>query len=101
MKHFNITIFGNVQGVGYRYSAMKMARAYDISGFVRNQANGSVYMEAEGNEANMALFLDWCGKGPGFGRVERIIKVESGFRGFQEFSIENPPRFFSEDPGRK
>ena len=87
MPHFNITVFGKVQGVGYRYSAMKMAKVYGISGFVQNQADGSVYMEAEGNETSMALFVDWCEKGPGFGRVDRITKVESGVRGFQDFSI--------------
>lgn len=87
MKHLNITVFGKVQGVGYRYSAMKMAKAYGICGFVRNLADGSVYMEAEGNEINMDLFIRWCENGPGFGRVDRITKVESVTRGFNDFSI--------------
>ena len=89
MKHFNITVFGKVQGVGYRYSAMKMAKAYGIRGFVQNHSDGSVYIEAEGDETNILLFLDWCQRGPGFGRVDRITKVESGFRDFQDFSIRN------------
>jgi len=46
-----------------------------------------VYMEVEGDDTNIGLFLEWCEKGPGFGRIDRVIKVESGLRGFRDFSI--------------
>jgi acylphosphatase len=87
MKHLNIRVRGRVQGVGFRYSALRAARSFDIRGFVRNDPDGSVYIEAEGSEINLELFLDWCRKGPGYGRVDQIIPVESGIRGFQEFRI--------------
>ena len=87
MKHYNVTVSGRVQGVGFRYSAMKVANTYGIRGFIRNEPDGSVYMEAEGDEPNIELFLEWCVKGPGFGRVDRFVKVESGLRGFRDFSI--------------
>ena len=89
MKHYNITVSGMVQGVGYRYSAMKMARTYGVTGFIKNQSDGSVYLEVEGHEPNISLFLGWCEKGPGFGRVDRIVKVGSAPRGFNDFSIKH------------
>jgi len=62
MKHLNLKVLGRVQGVGFRYSALRAARSYGIKGFVRNEPDGSVYMEVEGEEMNLGLFLDWCSK---------------------------------------
>ncbi len=76
-----------MQGVGFRYSALKAARSFQVNGFVRNETDGSVYIEAEGEERNLEMFLDWCRKGPPFGRVDAVTKTESGLRGFQEFMI--------------
>jgi acylphosphatase len=87
MKHLNILIRGWVQGVGFRYSALKAARSFNINGFVRNESDGSVYIEAEGEEANLEMFLNWCRKGPPFGRVDEVTQTESGLRGFEEFRI--------------
>lgn len=87
MKHLNILISGRVQGVGFRYSAMKMANAFSITGFVRNQSDGSVYIEAEGEDANLEAFLSWCRKGPGFGRVDNLNTTESNMNNFTGFRI--------------
>ena len=48
MKHFNITISDLVQGVYYRASTKKQATQLGITGFVRNQPDGNVDLEAEG-----------------------------------------------------
>jgi len=87
MKHINITLKGRVQGVGFRYSALRAAKSYDIAGFVRNETNGSVYMEAEAEDINLKLFIEWCRNGPGLARVDEIIQTESGICGFQDFRI--------------
>ena len=87
MKHLNITIIGRVQGVGFRYSALRAANNYKIKGFVRNNTDGSVYIEAEADELNLKLFMEWCRKGPGFARVDKIIQTESGIQGFEDFRI--------------
>ena len=87
MKHYNITVFGKVQGVGFRYSVLKMAMTYGINGFVQNESDGSVYMEVEGEITSLKLFIGWCENGPGYGRVDRISKSESNLKHFQEFSI--------------
>jgi acylphosphatase len=50
-KHFNIRISGRVQGVFFRASTKAKAEELGISGFVQNEPDGSVYIEAEGEEA--------------------------------------------------
>ena len=87
MKHYNIRVHGHVQGVGFRYSARRTAELYSITGFARNEPDGSVYIEAEGDEFNLDLYLKWCRKGPGFGRVIKVFHTESTVQGFQKFEI--------------
>ena len=41
---------GHVQGVGFRWRAKKAAEMYGVTGWVRNDWNGSVTMEAQGSE---------------------------------------------------
>jgi len=59
MTHFNIKIFGEVQGVFFRHSARLKAREIGITGFVKNEPDGAVYMEAEGDEKTLGQFLEW------------------------------------------
>ena len=87
MKHLNIRVSGRVQGVGFRYSTMQTARSFGIKGFVINERDGSVYIEAEGSEPAIGLFEEWCRKGPGHGRVDRVDVTESTLQGFEEFRI--------------
>ena len=54
-----IVFSGTVQGVGFRYRAFQIARRHGIKGFVRNQPDGSVIVEAEGSQEDIdALFSD-------------------------------------------
>jgi acylphosphatase len=87
MKHYNIRIMGRVQGVGFRYSAMRAAEAYNVYGFVRNDPDGSVYIEIEGEPSNLDMYLEWCRKGPGYGRVEKVYHSISAVQGFSKFEI--------------
>ncbi len=48
---------GLVQGVGFRYTAVRLARGFDISGFVRNESDGSVRLVVEGLPAEIDGFL--------------------------------------------
>lgn len=87
MKHLNIHIYGIVQGVGFRYGAREKALALDVSGFARNEADGSVYIEAEGGEVVLQEFVRWCREGPPFAQVERVEIEEDKWRGHQGFRI--------------
>lgn len=61
-KHFNIVIFGRVQGIFFRATAKEQADKLNITGFARNEEDGSVYIEVEGAEEKLDKFLGWCHK---------------------------------------
>ena len=48
-----IIVYGSVQGVGFRYRARHAADAFGVTGWVRNEADGSVAMELQGTEAQI------------------------------------------------
>ena len=54
-KREHIVFYGDVQGVGFRWKACQLAEQYDLTGWVRNEYDGSVTMEVQGE--NMALFV--------------------------------------------
>lgn len=87
-KHFSIRITGKVQGVFFRASTLKAAEANTIRGLVRNEPDGSVYIEAEGADENLTRFMDWCKNGPQGARVDRIDFVEGNIRNFENFRID-------------
>ncbi len=70
MKHVNIRVSGKVQGVFFRASTKEQADQLGVKGFARNEPNGDVYIEAEGEEDKLNLFLEWCARGPSKARVE-------------------------------
>jgi len=56
--HHEIAYFtGRVQGVGFRYSALQVAREFEVSGYVANLPDGRVQLEAEGTPAEVAAFI--------------------------------------------
>ena len=48
-----ITFYGWVQGVGFRYRARHAAVMYGCTGWVRNEWDGSVTMEIQGEEKDI------------------------------------------------
>lgn len=67
---FHVT--GRVQGVGYRAFALRAAAAAGVGGFVRNERDGSVYAEAEGERAALERFAAALRAGPRWGRVDDV-----------------------------
>jgi acylphosphatase len=55
--HEAVYFSGHVQGVGFRYAALQVAREFDVAGFVANSADGRVQLEAEGRPADVAAFV--------------------------------------------
>jgi acylphosphatase len=64
-KH--ILFSGQVQGVGFRYTANRIARRYNLTGFVRNLPDGDVEMLAQGPERD----IDTC-----------IAEIQDDFAGY-------------------
>jgi len=56
-KCLQATFFGNVQGVGFRYTAERFARRFPVTGYVKNLPDGRVELVAEGEEASVREFL--------------------------------------------
>ncbi|MFW6227771.1 MAG: acylphosphatase [Bacteroidota bacterium] len=81
----SIHIYGTVQGVGFRYATREKARNLGIKGRVKNMSDGSVYIEAQGEEEKMDTFIQWCHSGPSSARIQdvEIEKTEGkSYRGF-------------------
>jgi len=83
-----IRVYGRVQGVGFRYSAVRVAQSHGIKGFVKNLPDGSVFIEAEGSEKQLNTFLVWCRKGPSHSYVESVTFDSLPPFGHKEFRIE-------------
>ena len=60
----HLFIAGLVQGVGYRYYAMRKAGAYGISGFAKNLIDGRVEVVAEGSRSMVEQFISDLKVGP-------------------------------------
>ena len=78
---------GRVQGVGFRYFTRCQARKYRLSGWVQNQLDGSVLVQAEGPEDEVAGLLDWLRKGPPLAEVNDIKIKKCRPEGLKDFRI--------------
>ncbi len=89
MKAFRAFARGRVQGVGFRYSAISEARRLRLSGTVRNCADGSVEVTAEGGADGIALFMAWLRKGPPLSHVRELEVQDIPYSGnFSGFDVE-------------
>ncbi|MBI4094234.1 MAG: acylphosphatase [Candidatus Liptonbacteria bacterium] len=71
-RRVNIRIAGQVQGVFFRDSARAEAIRRGLSGVIRNEPDGTVRAEIEGEEEELKKFLAWCRKGPPDARVSKV-----------------------------
>jgi len=86
-SHFDIRVMGKVQGVFYRASTMTKASELSIQGFVRNEDDGSVYIEAEGTSQKLEEFILWCNRGSDFSRVDYVDVQEAALCNYSSFEI--------------
>ena len=85
-KRRHLVFTGRVQGVGFRYRASYAARSLGVTGWVRNETNGSVEMEAQGSEEQINRMLSMLNK-DAYIRIDRIdsneIPIIENEHGFQ------------------
>jgi acylphosphatase len=57
VHHETVWFSGSVQGVGFRYTALQVAREFEVAGYVENLFDGRVCIEAEGEEREVNDFI--------------------------------------------
>ena len=86
-RHVKIRVKGRVQGVFFRATTKDVADAMGLKGFVRNERDGSVYIEAEGRSEIIEQFIAWCRQGPPRAVVENVDVNDDTVRGFPNFVV--------------
>ena len=71
---YNAIVHGRVQGVGFRYTAMRKALKLGLTGWVRNCGDGTVETHFEGSPERAGEFISWLRQGPPGARVTRVDK---------------------------
>ncbi|WP_299461816.1 acylphosphatase [uncultured Microscilla sp.] len=87
-KHYKISVIGKVQGVGYRAFAKSIADKLGVKGFVKNEHDGTVYMEAEAPQVTVEKFLLECHKGPQLSKVDHMDIIQVPVTDFTDFDIQ-------------
>ncbi len=87
MKALILNIYGNVQGVGFRVSAKKIAEDLGITGWIRNEEDGNVICEVVGTSDSCDSFLTWCHGGPFHATVEKVEVKEIPVTRINGFTI--------------
>lgn len=84
-----LTITGHVQGVFFRANGKEKAQELGLTGWIKNDSEGSVSACVQGLEKPVQTFIDWCQEGPPSAQVESINiektegKPEKSFENFE------------------
>lgn len=74
----HVVVRGRVQRVGFRWFVQEEARSLDLAGWVRNTTDGSVEVEAQGEQASVQKLRDALNRGPGGAHVESVDDMSLG-----------------------
>jgi DNA ligase D-like protein (predicted 3'-phosphoesterase) len=78
---------GAVQGIGFRDATVRRARQLGVSGWVRNGADGTVQVHAEGAGGAVKELLAFLHSGPPRARVETVETQPAAIEGHEQFAI--------------
>ena len=81
MKAVHVFYEGRVQGVGFRYSVRQIAKGFNVTGWVRNLADGRVELQVSGEAEEVSAFLEGIRQSD----LDSLIKKES------ENALATPP----------
>lgn len=88
MKRVNTKIHGIVQHVGFRNFVRKNAEKLGITGWVKNNFDGSVEAIFEGDDGAVSEIIEKCKKGPLLALVDKVeVREEEPRKEFDEFHI--------------
>jgi acylphosphatase len=86
MPHHHIQVAGRVQGVGFRAATQAQAQALGLRGYVQNQPDGSVFIEAVGPHDRLEQLAAWCHQGPAPAQVSQVqVRVQPEEGDFEDF----------------
>lgn len=88
MVRAHVQIRGWVQGVAFRYKTKGAACEHNVTGWVKNKADGSVEVVLEGVRESVEAVLKWCEKGPTMAVVKDVSATWEAYTGeYSEFDI--------------
>ena len=87
MAGIGIRCFGKVQGVFFRASTKSVADDLGLRGWVRNEADGSVLIHAEGDSKKLSSLLSWANEGSEYSQVTEVRHWEEEEEGLESFEI--------------
>jgi acylphosphatase len=85
-KAVDVRITGMVQGVSFRYYTRQQADRLGVTGWVRNEPDGSVAGHFEGAADAVDALVAWCRRGPAQAEVEAVAVREAGVSGASGFA---------------
>ena len=89
-KACKIIIKGRVQGVGFRFFTQDKAQDYGITGYVKNLFDGTVEVQAQGEEDKLKVFIEELKSGPQMAHVENTdIRWLEAENQYDSFTIEH------------
>jgi len=87
VRRVKIKVFGDVHGVGFRYSTIQKANELGLVGWVKNISDG-VEIIAEGDKDLLDQLIDWCKRGPTFSRTDKVdVDWEEATGEFSGFEV--------------
>lgn len=86
-KTVRVLYEGRVQGVGFRYTARRIAAGFDVAGYVRNLADGRVELVASGDREEVEGYLEALRESELAGHIDQAAAADidkpDGLRGFE------------------
>lgn len=87
IKHYRIRVHGKVQGVFYRANTLRVAAGLGITGWVKNESDGTVLISAQGEGKALDQLISWCEQGPEYANVNGVDYQEMELNNFDSFRI--------------
>jgi acylphosphatase len=82
-----VVVHGHVQGVFFRESVRRRARAESVSGWVRNNRDGTVEAVFEGDQVSVERLVAFAREGPAGARVDRVDAFGEEPEGVAGFAV--------------
>ncbi len=86
-RRIHVVVRGRVQGVGFRYATIDLARRAGVAGYVRNRSDGAVEAEVEGDDDGLDAMLEFLRAGPPGARVTGVEVIDVAPRGETAFEV--------------